>query len=70
MQQLISQVEDFSIIKHNDKKWIKLKVNSQGVKNIRTAIVGETYLEIPNETLVEVVATPEELAKQYLILNK
>ena len=69
MQQTISQVEDFSIVKHNDKKWMKLKTNNQRSSKC-TAIVGETYSEIPNETFVEVVATPEELAKQYLIFNK
>lgn len=69
MQQVISQVEDFSIIKHNDKKWIKLKSNNN-VSSKRTAIVGEVYSEIPNDTMIEVIATPEELAKQYLILNK
>ena len=69
MQQVISQVEDFSIIKHNEKKWIKLKSNNN-VSSKRTAIVGEVYSEIANDTMIEVIATPEELAKQYLILNK
>jgi hypothetical protein len=70
MQQIIESVTDFTIIKLDDEKWIKVTTQA-GIKNKTIGILGGSqYLEIPNDTLVEVLATPLETAKYFLIFNK
>jgi len=70
MQQVIESVTDFTIIKLDDEKWIKV-ATAMGTQNKTIGILsGSQYLEIPNNTLVEVVATPLETAKYFLNFNK
>jgi hypothetical protein len=61
MQQPAKSIPLYSIVEYKGLKWY---ITAQLLKT--TCLIGETYTEIDNNTLVIGIASPEQTAKHYL----